>query len=219
MSKMEDNKTNESKTEATYYFLQHTCFKNDWLLRSNGHDQIDDFICFICKGIASNPIEINCPQHQKPDEILFVGEHCLKRFLGANPNLCPVRPHEHCQYAKSRLAQRHISELKVMCPRQFEKELQACEQSYHENEKEIRCNFNGKIRELKDHLSNSCPLQLFECWFKPFGCDHKCFKSELKEHLILKMQFHFDLVIRSFGMIKQTVQLLQVYHIFCGSFF
>ncbi|ETO16768.1 G-protein beta WD-40 repeats containing protein [Reticulomyxa filosa] len=62
----------------------------------------------------------------------------------------------------------------------------------------ILCNFKGKIKELNDHLDNSCPLKTLNCWFEPFGCNYECPKDELQEHLISKMQFHFDLVMKVF---------------------
>ncbi|ETO01451.1 G-protein beta WD-40 repeats containing protein, partial [Reticulomyxa filosa] len=153
--------------------------------------------------IANNPISINCPQHQNLDESLIVGEHCLKEFFSANSNLCPIELHSNCQYAKSKLTQRYIHELNITCPLQFEQGLEAS------NKNGIICTFNGKIKELNDHLNNSCPFNQSECWFKSFGCNHKCLKSKLETHLISNIKFHFDLVIKSFNGLKQNLGLLQ----------
>ncbi|ETO32887.1 hypothetical protein RFI_04230, partial [Reticulomyxa filosa] len=202
MSRIEDEKATEVKTEDFIPSSRQLCFNKDWLLRSNPPNKIGDFVCLICGQISNNPIEINCPQHQNLDGPLIVGEYCLEQFLSTNSNLCPVHLHSDCQYAKSRLARRCVSELSVMCPLQFEQDLKAPNQR-------IKCNFNGKIRELNSHLDNSCSFNQSECWFKPFGCDHNCCKQELEKHLVSNVKPHFDLVIKSFDALKRNLELLQ----------
>ncbi|ETO09799.1 G-protein beta WD-40 repeats containing protein [Reticulomyxa filosa] len=184
MSTLEDTKSKEIEIE-NQISSQQLCLNKNWVLR------------------LIKKIKLMITFHQHLDQSLVVGEYCLKQFLDKNPNSCPVESHDRCQYTKVRLAQRYINGLKVICPLQFEQELQT-----HQKRK-VNCDFNGKIKELKDHLEYSCPLKLSVCWFKPFGCDHKCLKHELEEHLISKMKFHFDLVMKSFKVLKQIIQSLQ----------
>ncbi|ETO19563.1 WD-40 repeat protein, partial [Reticulomyxa filosa] len=192
MSKTEDEKVNETgKTELAPVSQQQLYIK--------------DFICLICKQIANNPMEINCTQHKNTDELLIVGENCLKQFLSSNPNSCPVEQHDGCVYGKGRLAQRQISELIVVCPRQFEQEKDP------QSPERSSCDFKGKIKQVNDHLENNCSLRLLDCWYKPFGCNYKCVKSVLQEHLVSEMQLHFDLVIQAFDALKQATEMRRVY--------
>ncbi|ETO05051.1 hypothetical protein RFI_32345, partial [Reticulomyxa filosa] len=129
-------------------------------------------ICLICKQIVNNPIEMTCPDHKN----VIVGGHCLEQFLNVN----------RCCYTKNKQMQQHIDNLNVICPLQFE-------QLYEKKGRGVICDFNGKLEHLNAHLDNACLLKLFECWFKPFGCNHNSFKPELEQHLISSMKFHFDL--------------------------
>ncbi|ETO05502.1 hypothetical protein RFI_31895, partial [Reticulomyxa filosa] len=206
MSTLENDEKKTPELKEHFLSWQHLCLKKEWILRLNQEEQISDCICLICKQIANYPVEINCSQHQHLDEPLIVGEHCLKQYLNQNSNYCPIETHKDCQYARNKLAQRSIHKLQVICPLQFEQESRISDQV---QAKRINCNFNGKIDELKDHLENLCPLRLSPCWFKPFGCNHNGLKHELEQHLISNMQFHFNLVIKSFQTLQQTMQSLQ----------
>ncbi|ETO00950.1 hypothetical protein RFI_36490, partial [Reticulomyxa filosa] len=169
--------------------------------------------CLICKQVARNPIEMSCAQHQELNESLIVGADCLKQFLHANPDSCPVQYHNDCLYSPSRAARLHIGDLRVMCPRQFRQKSQTTTQGQQpgkEGNEKITCDFKGKMKELNDHLDNSCSLKLLDCWYKPFGCIHACPKQKLQQHLISKLKFHFDLVVKFVNSLKQTIQLRQV---------
>ncbi|ETO22743.1 hypothetical protein RFI_14448, partial [Reticulomyxa filosa] len=179
--------------EATSHPLQHGCFNKNWILQYNQDEETSHFICLICQQIANNPMEIRCAEHDSLDKSLIVGEHCLRQFLSVHPNSCPVQPHEGCQYAKSKLVQRQISDLSVMCPLQFEQNLQTSSSGEQKALKTVTCEFTGIMKNLNEHLDNWCPFNLSDCWFKPFGCDHVCPKHKMKEHLTSKMQSHFDL--------------------------
>ncbi|ETO19850.1 hypothetical protein RFI_17377 [Reticulomyxa filosa] len=116
---------------------------------------------------TNNPIELNCPQHESTDDVLIIGEKCLKDFLKNNNNLCPVEKHDNCQYSKTKLIQKLTGDLTIMCPGQFEQDIKKLTG-------EIKCNSKEKLKDVQNHLKNGCPLVLVDCWFKPFGCDHKC---------------------------------------------
>ncbi|ETO26870.1 G-protein beta WD-40 repeats containing protein [Reticulomyxa filosa] len=182
-------------------FVEQPCFNTNWILQSNKQGQLNDYICLICKQVASNAFEINCPQHQDLDKSLIVGERCLKQFLNANPNSCPVQVHDGCVYNQVQLAQRYINDLEVMCPLQFQET-----QQEDEITETIVCNFKGKIKELKDHLDNACPLKMVDCWYKPFGCRHTCVKHKLQDHLVLEVKPHFDLVAKLIGTLRQAIR-------------
>ncbi|ETN98537.1 intracellular protein transport protein USO1, partial [Reticulomyxa filosa] len=168
-------------------------------------------ICLICKQVANNPMEIDCCQHKSIDELLIVGENCLKQFLSKNPNSCPIDNHNNCLYSQNRLAKRYINELDVICPRQFELEQTATQQGHEEGETPefVSCNFRGKVKQMNDHLEHSCCLQMVKCWFESFGCNHSCLKSAIHDHLTSNMKLHFDLVIKSFDTLQQTIRQYQ----------
>ncbi|ETO33062.1 hypothetical protein RFI_04045, partial [Reticulomyxa filosa] len=159
----------------------------------------------ICKQVANNPMEINCTQHENMDESLIVGENCLNQFLSQNPNSCPVKSHNNCLYSQNRLAKRYINELDVICPLQFQ-------QGYEEGEIPgfVTCNFKGKVKQVNDHLEHSCCLQMVTCWFKSFGCNYKCSKSAIHDHLTSNMKFHFDLVIKSIRQYQEEIKKLNL---------
>ncbi|ETO22166.1 hypothetical protein RFI_15034, partial [Reticulomyxa filosa] len=112
---------------------------------------------------------------------------------------------------------RYISELDVICPRQFEQEqeqeLQMTTQQGHgegETPGLVSCDFKGKVKQVNDHLENSCCLQMVKCWFDSFGCNHTCSKSVIHDHLTSNMKLHFDLVVKSFDTLQQTIRLYQL---------
>ncbi|ETN98631.1 hypothetical protein RFI_38861, partial [Reticulomyxa filosa] len=112
LSKMEEEKSKDNaKLNSKSITEQQTCFDKNWILQSNKQASIRDVICLICKQVANNPMEIDCPQHKHMDESLIVGENCLNQFLGQNPNSCPIEPHDNCLYSQSRMAKRYINEL------------------------------------------------------------------------------------------------------------
>ncbi|ETN97839.1 hypothetical protein RFI_39687, partial [Reticulomyxa filosa] len=59
---------------------------------------------------------------------------------------------------------------------------------------------------VNDHLEHSCCLQVVKCWFESFGCNHKCLKSAIDDHLTSNMKLHFDLVIKSFDALQQNIR-------------
>ncbi|ETO02895.1 hypothetical protein RFI_34518, partial [Reticulomyxa filosa] len=188
MSNIEDEKTSkEREIGVSPVSLETSCFSKEWILQSNQQEQISHFICLICKQVARNPIEMDCTQHQNLNESLIIGANCLQQFLSINPNSCPVQPHNGCLYSPSKAVQLCIGDLWVTCPRQYRQDSQTTTQRQQPEEEEgdekITCNFKGKIKELNDHLDNSCPLKLFDCWYKPFGCVHACPKQKLQQHL------------------------------------
>ncbi|ETO27446.1 WD-40 repeat protein [Reticulomyxa filosa] len=206
MSKIEDE-LKEGQTKATPFFFGQLCLDKNWILQSNQSEQINHLICLICKQVAHNPVEISCTQHKDMDESLIVGEDCLQQFLENNHKTCPIQPHDGCEYYKMKSMQRHINDLMVVCPRQFQQDLKTLgknEEGQTPGGTTSMCNFKGKIKDLEDHLNNSCSLRLVNCWFELFGCKHSCFENDLKKHLISEMKYHFDLVMKKVESIQES---------------
>ncbi|ETO31115.1 G-protein beta WD-40 repeats containing protein [Reticulomyxa filosa] len=201
MKQANKNSNDEVKTEVALLSLEQSCFNKDWILRSHPQEYIKHFICLICNQIANNPMDIECPQHANMDESLIAGEHCLKLFFEKHNNSCPIQSHSNCQYSRSNAVRKYIGDLTVTCIRQFEQELKTLHETEREGETRevIKCNFQGKLKDLNAHLISECPLNLINCWFKPFGCNYTY-------HLITNMKLHFDLVTQLLQSMKQEIQ-------------
>ncbi|ETO07462.1 hypothetical protein RFI_29931, partial [Reticulomyxa filosa] len=209
MSVVEDEKTPKETEPGVPVPLEQSCFNKNWILQLNQPEQFENFICLMCKQVANYPIEIDCPQHDDIDESPIIGENCLKQFLKTNPNSCPIRHHNNCIYSRSVAIQRHIDTLKIMCPLQFQQNSQLSNQRQQRNE-ELMCNFKGKIKELNNHLNNVCPLKKLDCWYKPFGCKHSCYKHKLNDHLSSEFKFHFDLIVTFIETLQQEIKQLKL---------
>ncbi|ETO19692.1 hypothetical protein RFI_17537, partial [Reticulomyxa filosa] len=205
MEKVEYKNVEDFKTGVDPDSLeQSSCFDKCWILQSNRQENINYFICLICKQVANNPLEISCPEHEDMNESLIVGENCLKQFLKDNNNTCPVQPHDGCRYSKTKPLQRLINDLCITCPLQFQQDLQKFGRNRAgQTSGAAVCDFKGKIKDVKEHIENSCFLRLSNCWFKLFGCNYSCLKNELNCHLVSNIKHHFDLVIKK----EETRQL------------
>ncbi|ETO07875.1 G-protein beta WD-40 repeats containing protein [Reticulomyxa filosa] len=192
---MQDEKTfGEEQIKGIPISQDQSCYSENWLLQTNRPEDIKDFTCLICDKLQTiqwNLIALN-----------------MKNFLKNNSNLCPIEPHD-CHYSKTKSTQKFFGNLPVMCLKQFEKDVKTL--NGIEVTGKIKCDFKGKLKDLQDHLNNNCSLDLAECWFKHFGCDHTCYRQNLNDHLISNIRFHFDLVMRLFLSMKQTIKLHQVY--------
>ncbi|ETO14891.1 hypothetical protein RFI_22474 [Reticulomyxa filosa] len=213
MYNVEDEKNKEEgKVGMDSLLFQQSCFDKNWILQFNQDEQIKYYVCLICQQVANNAMELNCPQHESVDESLIVGENCLRQYLNDNNNACPIQSHDNCIYSKNKQLQRQIGDLVVPCPRQFQQESGISNEIEEGQTSEmIKCDFKGKIKEVGDHLDNACPLKLFNCWFKPFGCNYTCLGQDMNPHIVSTLQFHFDLIMKTFVSMQQTIQLSQVH--------
>ncbi|ETO10888.1 WD-40 repeat protein, partial [Reticulomyxa filosa] len=121
-------------------------------------------------------------------------------------NSCPIQLHDNCQYSRSNAVRKYIGDLTVMCIKQFEQDLKTLHETGTEGEIS-KCDFKGKLKDLNNHLINECTLNLIDCWFKPFGCNHTCVRQNIDDHLISKMKLHFNLVTKLLQSMKQEIQL------------
>ncbi|ETO00097.1 hypothetical protein RFI_37362 [Reticulomyxa filosa] len=142
--------------EACKYVFVEKKFQMNYLLLVikaivNRPGQCKHFICLICKQVANYLFEIHCQEHKDIGESFLVGESCLKQFLDANSNSCPIQHHTNYIYYRS-------DESEVTCPLQFRQDLQ-------QKNEELTCNFKGKVKDLDTHLNNVCPLKMLDCYF------------------------------------------------------
>ncbi|ETO02625.1 hypothetical protein RFI_34793, partial [Reticulomyxa filosa] len=104
------------------------------------------------------------------DQVYLVGEQCLQNYLKQNNGKCPIQQHQHCEFSQGKTVRKSVSELLVICPRQFDlkkgqsnkgvkfrEDEENCE-SNSNSKNNCNCNFKGKMKDLKDHLDNSCNL-------------------------------------------------------------
>ncbi|ETO19969.1 hypothetical protein RFI_17252 [Reticulomyxa filosa] len=166
-----ENKNEDDNTDATT--LSKNCYDRKLLLCNEGR-QLASCVCLLCHQVASNAVELICSEHQDHTEPLVVGEACLKQYLKDNKGNCPTQVHEGCQYMNSKFVRRIIDELMILCPRQYEQNVQRNGGSKTKDgatPSTPTCTFQGKIKDLKEHLEHSCSLQKIECTFKKYGCD------------------------------------------------
>ncbi|ETO25864.1 hypothetical protein RFI_11273 [Reticulomyxa filosa] len=165
-------------------FSNGDCFNKDWVVSSNTEKRLKNCICLLCHQVANKAMELTCEQHQDTNEPLVIGEECLKRYLQSNNDNCPTHMHEGCHFMKSKFARQQISQLLVICPRQYmlEKEeektrkgsIMFTNSEYLEREGDIKneskcnrvCEFRGQIDVLEKHLRTSCLLSVISCPFK-----------------------------------------------------
>ncbi|ETO10635.1 hypothetical protein RFI_26742 [Reticulomyxa filosa] len=140
------------------------------------------FYCPVNKNIlnilfirfANSTMDVECQQHSNMDEASIAEENCLKLFLDKTIILVQFN---------------YIIAVSIQ-------ETMSCK-TLHKTEAEgetfglIKCDFQRKLKDLNAHLINECPLNLINCCFKQFGCDHTCFNHNLNKHLITNMKLHF----------------------------
>ncbi|ETO03277.1 hypothetical protein RFI_34133, partial [Reticulomyxa filosa] len=162
-----DEKNSENKIET---FSSPGCYNKDWILLTNKPQKINTLICCICKQVANNAVELQCDEHENIEQVHLVGEECLQMYLKQSNGKCPIQQHEHCEFSKNKTIRQQVSELLVICPRQYDMKQRQLkegtvtgeEEEEHENQSNWNskghCNYKGKIKEMKDHLDKSCQL-------------------------------------------------------------
>ncbi|ETO14962.1 hypothetical protein RFI_22405 [Reticulomyxa filosa] len=146
------------------------CYNKDWLLLTNKSQKLNTLICCICKQIANNAIELRCKEHENTEQAYLVGEECLQIYLKQNNEKCPIKQHKNCEFTKNKSIRQQISDLLVICPRQYDlkrrKSNQEIKIGEQENETDYysknQCDYKCKIKDIKDHLDKSCKLISFQ---------------------------------------------------------
>ncbi|ETO01221.1 WD-40 repeat protein, partial [Reticulomyxa filosa] len=197
MNQAENEKSKEESRTKTILFRQKLDFK---IKSRRANQQLHLFDLWKCGEQSSrNYLFSTCGQRKIIDcwRVLFA------TIFDKNENACPVQPHADCQYSKNQLLQCLINELEVVCPQNFQQDLQSC--GKHEEEqtsKLVMCDFKGSIRDMNDHLSSFCSV-LSSCWFKEFGHNQLSPHFTLQDHLIDKMKYNYDLAIQNVKSLKQ----------------
>ncbi|ETO34338.1 hypothetical protein RFI_02756 [Reticulomyxa filosa] len=207
----------ETKTKKLNNLSLEGCYDKNWISSSNKPRLLRNLQCLLCKQIANNAMEIICNEHEDHKETVLIGEKCLKQYLNEHNNKCPIGNHDHCNYVKGQTARNFISELKVICPRQFGIDLNIktnIETKEGDTSTEIEtkkqyCIFKGKIEEVKNHLQNECCLKPLECKFKEFGCDDILFNFNFQKHLQLKGNQHSNLLLNNISILQNKIQQYQ----------
>ncbi|ETO07483.1 WD-40 repeat protein, partial [Reticulomyxa filosa] len=145
----------ENKKEI---FSSSDCYDKEWLSLTNEPQKLSTLVCCLCNQIANNAVELQCDEHENAEHAYLIGEECLHKYLRQNNGKCPIQQHEHCEFSKSKTIRQQISELLIVCPRQYnflkKKELN----KYNNWNSKKQCDYKGKIREIKEHLDKSCQL-------------------------------------------------------------
>ena len=113
---------------------------------------------------------------------LSCGDHIQRHLLEEHKSLCPQRPFmcDYCDYEGTykNVMEDHwfnCEERPIQCPN--------------------KCGENTLIhRHLRVHLAIICPLQVIECKFSYAGCEIKCQRQEMQEHLNGNIQSHLTMV-------------------------
>ncbi|ETO10693.1 hypothetical protein RFI_26682 [Reticulomyxa filosa] len=166
-------KEEESKENRKTYFSLSGCYNKAWVLLTNESQRLDTLICCLCNQIANNAMELHCNQHENADKVYLIGEECVQKYLKQNNGKCPIQQHDHCEFSQNKIVRKFVSELLVICPRQFHLKKRQSNEGIKSGEKEeeynkfelnsnsnlkCNCNYVGKIKDLKDHLDKSCDL-------------------------------------------------------------
>ncbi|ETO00729.1 hypothetical protein RFI_36710 [Reticulomyxa filosa] len=142
------------------------CFNKEWLSLTNKPQKLSMLICCVCNQIVNNAMELHCDEHENAEHVYLVGGECLEKYLEQNNGKCPIEQHSNCRSLQNKIVRKFVSELLVICPRQFElkkrglnEEIKS-EEKKHGNELDLKsdCDYEGKIKELKDDLDKSCNL-------------------------------------------------------------
>ncbi|ETO29476.1 hypothetical protein RFI_07644, partial [Reticulomyxa filosa] len=163
-------RTEEGQENKSETFSLSGCYKKAWISSTNRPQKLNKLICCLCSGIANNAIELQCDEHDNAKHVYLLGDECLQNYLKMSNGKCPIEQHDHCKFSKNKAIREQISELLVICPRQYDlsKHLLSNKGRKKEEKNELslksksNCNFKGKIKDVKDHLDNSCDLNSIE---------------------------------------------------------
>ncbi|ETO33722.1 hypothetical protein RFI_03383, partial [Reticulomyxa filosa] len=161
-----EDKNLENERET---FSSSGCYAKAWVLLTNDSQKLNNLFCCLCNQIANNAVELQCNDHENVEQAYLAGEECLQTYLKQNNEKCPIGQHDHCEFSKSKITRQQVSDLLVICPRQYDMQkeqsnegIKTGEKGECENESNwnltSQCNFKGKIKEMKDHLDKSCQL-------------------------------------------------------------
>ena len=66
--------------------------------------------------MSRNAVEVTCNEHKEDENIHVYCEWCLKSYLNANKDACPINNNHKCTFNANRYMRVQILKLKVRCP-------------------------------------------------------------------------------------------------------
>ncbi|ETO28217.1 hypothetical protein RFI_08914 [Reticulomyxa filosa] len=143
----------------------------NWVSPTNEPQKLIALICCLCNQIANNAMELHCDEHENADHIYLVGEECLQKYLKQNNGKCPIQRHDHCEFSQNKSLRKLVSELLVICPRQFDskkgqsnegkklgvEEEEGCENESNSNAKSKIISLQNTVKDLQSQMQN-CKL-------------------------------------------------------------
>ncbi len=80
------------------------------------------FRCNLCHKLPRDAVDLSCVAHENSSEELDESaftfcEICLKSYLAAHNNLCPLNNHENPSFESDLFIRRHVMRTSVLCPR------------------------------------------------------------------------------------------------------
>ncbi|ETO24896.1 hypothetical protein RFI_12262 [Reticulomyxa filosa] len=150
-----ETKTREEKlkeNKRTVFSLSE-CYNKSWISLTNEAQRLNTLICCICNQIVNNAMELNCGEHENEEQVCLVREECLQKYLKQNNGKCPIQQHDHCEFLQGKTMRKLMSELLVICPRQFDLKKRRKYLNKSNSNSKNSCNFKGKILKVKEKLS------------------------------------------------------------------
>ncbi|ETO23903.1 hypothetical protein RFI_13257, partial [Reticulomyxa filosa] len=183
------------------------CNDKAWItLLITEQNEIDKtHVCLLCQRVVKNAMELVCNEHDTNSKSLIIGEGCLKRYLQKSGGKCPIGQHSNCKFLESARIRKHINNMVVVCPRQFELDMDRQSNEIHKTEakeKKSVCTFQGRVEAVDEHLKNSCPIQAKDCWFEKFGCSQHANEQDTKS----QTQTHLKLVLEYVQWLEQKLK-------------
>ncbi|ETO03547.1 Serine/Threonine protein kinase, partial [Reticulomyxa filosa] len=145
------------------------CYNKEWISLTNKLQKLETVTCRVCNQIANNAVELQCGEDESVEHAYLYGEECLQTYLKQNDGKCPIHQRNCFNHSKSKTVRKMVSELLVICPRQYDLNKKQPSEGTNSGEKEEQengtdwnlknqCNYRGAIKEMKGHLDKSCQL-------------------------------------------------------------
>ncbi|ETO14672.1 hypothetical protein RFI_22698, partial [Reticulomyxa filosa] len=103
-----DEKNQEHEKEI---FSSSGCYDKDWVLLTNKAVRLNPLVCYICKQIPNNAVELHCNEHENAEQAYLFGEKCLQSYLKQSNGKCPIQQHDHCEFSKNKIIRQQVSDL------------------------------------------------------------------------------------------------------------
>ena len=123
-----------------------------------GSQELEDYICPLCKGLLLNPVIDNCSHTFCKD--------CFNKYYKIKKQ-CPI--------TKQKLTITELTHVDVISKSIGKKEMKC--KNYYKG-----CNWIGKVSDIDFHLKNECGKSLVKCIYK--NCNEEILREELQNHIL-----------------------------------